>query len=859
MADKKNLLDIQELNLGKNEVSMSELEKLAEQGDQAAMHKLIKIYSPAPTMASNQPERNPTQAFKWVKKLGELGDWQARHWLANCYFIGEHVEKKDWDKAIALLEQNATEGDVLAWIRLAYYYSHGNGVEKDFSKAIEWLKKIVEFEDSSKISLNSPFQIKQAQGKPNDFCREFNYFYEEPRYKLADCYFQGGNGIEKNLIEAVEWLKKAIKCPGKPYDKNCRAELKLGECYLQGGYGLEQNFTKAVEWFEKAAGRLDSPILSIHGDRQQFTSNGNQLAQRKLGFYYLKDENYAEAVKWFEEAVYSQKMRYGILCGEEKEDNRAKTELGICYYHAKDYESASNTFNRLDLIWKMNDCFGQLWLAYFIYRKNKPAAEKISPFERLNYSGYPTATGVGKLSPSEREIEKQRYENVRSVRESENRIAELLHKAAFGLFFSDEETNSEYLDIVSFAFPDDVICFLEHQNSSPAKIILAFYYRYKNESQKFLDLLNQAAYENDIISKYQLGIHFKNSGPCEQALEYFNKVENTFETKYGEDIKNRLVHSAIKEISKIEQDVERLKYENRRLESEIKEKEALHKALYEKEKEMLSFFTHTMRNALATAPESLRQAIHLLGSEVYEKDTKHYQAINKIAALFSTLSLTDCLIDTFKQSISDPQEFKKSWQNDHIGEATPNWVIASALRQSLNRIIFMSDTSDLRKLLISPETALIKATRKSFIEEVLPLNVDIRGVDVFYKWTLKHIPAIEVSIADSDKLNFGVNQIRFSLLFAITSELILNALKYWNGENRIQISWQLAEHDNYVFSVKNHCKANATSNLAGTHKGLAFIKRLVELLGNQAQFACKSEEQLFTAELILNKALFEES
>lgn len=291
-------------------------------------------------------------------------------------------------------------------------------------------------------------------------------------------------------------------------------------------------------------------------------------------------------------------------------------------------------------------------------------------------------------------------------------------------------------------------------------------------------------------------------------------------------------------------------------EGEVYEK-TISKLLQEKEKEMIAFFTHTLRNAFATAPESLRQAIQLLGGDDYEKDTKHYQAINKIAALFSTLSLTDCLIDTFKQSISDPQEFRQSWQNDHTGEATPKWVIASALRQALNRIIFMSDTAELRKLLNNPETALIKATRKSFIEEVLPLNVDSHGVEVFYGWTLAHIPVVEVSIADSDTLNFGVNQIRFSLLFAITSELILNALKYWDGENRIQIAWQLTEQGSYVFSVKNHCKVNASSNLAGTHKGLAFINRLVELLGNQAQFVCKSEDQLFTAELILTRALFD--
>gem|GEM_PF-6090743 len=286
-----------------------------------------------------------------------------------------------------------------------------------------------------------------------------------------------------------------------------------------------------------------------------------------------------------------------------------------------------------------------------------------------------------------------------------------------------------------------------------------------------------------------------------------------------------------------------------------KQKENAYRAIHDKEIEMLSFFTHTMHNALATAPESLRQAIQLLGSDVYEKDTKHYQAINKIASLFSTLTLTDCLIDTFKQSVSDPQEFKQAWENDHTGDATPSWVIAAALRQSLNRIFFMSDASDLKKLLAHPEAAQIKATRKSFIDEVLPLNSDQQGVNRLYAWVNQHVQCIDVSISDTDGLKFGANKTRFSLLFAITSELILNALRYWDGEDKIQISWLLADTGHFVFSVKNHCKPNATSNLAGTHKGLAFIKRLIELLGTQARFDFKTEEGYFTAELALNKTL----
>ena len=348
----------------------------------------------------------------------------------------------------------------------------------------------------------------------------------------------------------------------------------------------------------------------------------------------------------------------------------------------------------------------------------------------------------------------------------------------------------------------------------------------------------------DILEK-ECPLKKNDEDPFEGFLEWLDKS--------SESLTDLLKASSLAAIDNDESS----KNSREKLKSEQEKNEALYKALHEKEKEMLSFFTHTMRNALATAPESLRQAIHLLGSDVYEKDTKHYQAINKIAALFSTLSLTDCLIDTFKQSISDPQEFKQSWQKDHTGEATPKWVIASALRQSLNRIIFMSDTTELRKLLNNPETVLIKATRKSFIEEVLPLNIDSQGVDLFYNWTRNHIPAIEVSITDFEELNFGANQVRFSLLFAITSELVLNTLKYWDGEDSIQISWRLGEQDKFVFLVKNHCKTNANSNLAGTHKGLAFIKRLVQLLGQQAQFDCKIEDQLFTAELILNKSLFD--
>ena len=104
MADTKKLLDFQTLNLGNNHMSIIELKKSAKQGDQHAIRQLIEHYLPIPTVSSSkEKDRDPNQALRWVKKLVELGDFEARHRLADCYFSGQYVDKADSEKAIDLL------------------------------------------------------------------------------------------------------------------------------------------------------------------------------------------------------------------------------------------------------------------------------------------------------------------------------------------------------------------------------------------------------------------------------------------------------------------------------------------------------------------------------------------------------------------------------------------------------------------------------------------------------------------------------------------------------------------------------------------------------------------------------------
>ena len=64
--------------------------------------------------------------------------------------------------------------------------------------------------------------------------------------KLADAYFLGSLGLEKNAMECVKWLRKAAA------QDFANAQLNLGNCYLKG-QGVEKDVTEAMKWYRKAA------------------------------------------------------------------------------------------------------------------------------------------------------------------------------------------------------------------------------------------------------------------------------------------------------------------------------------------------------------------------------------------------------------------------------------------------------------------------------------------------------------------------------------------------------------------------------------------------------------------------------
>ena len=153
---------------------------------------------------------------------------------------------------------------------------------------------------------------------------------------LGLCYYTG-DGVEKDLSEAVKWTRKAAE------QGNAKAQGDLGFCYYTGN-GVEKDLSEAVKWFQKAAeqGNADAQRLlglcyytgdGVEKDlseavkwTRKAAEQGNAKAQGDLGFCYYTgngvEKDLSEAVKWFQKAA-------------EQGNAEAQYLLGRCYYIGK--------------------------------------------------------------------------------------------------------------------------------------------------------------------------------------------------------------------------------------------------------------------------------------------------------------------------------------------------------------------------------------------------------------------------------------------------------------------------------------------------------------------------------------------
>lgn len=119
--------------------------------------------------------------------------------------------------------------------------------------------------------------------------------------QLAEMYYLGRGGVERNFSEAAVWYEKLAK------QGDARAQTSLGLMYARG-YGVPQSIEAAHRWWSFAAAQNDPG------------------AQYNLGVIYSRGEGIAadpaRAVHWFDQAA-------------QRGHIQAQRNLGMLYHEGK--------------------------------------------------------------------------------------------------------------------------------------------------------------------------------------------------------------------------------------------------------------------------------------------------------------------------------------------------------------------------------------------------------------------------------------------------------------------------------------------------------------------------------------------
>ena len=220
-----------------------------------------------------ETEKNRNLGLEWAKKAATNGHTISLQFLTNANSRNQPDEvwgitpdKQQWEKwsqlYVKTLEKKALEGDKSSPFQLFTIYNGQMGFERDNANAFKWVK----FGAENGIWV----------------CQKY----------LAHTYKNGNLDIEKNIVEAQKWYKKAIEGMIKDAENGVPgACLLLGNAYEMGN-GVEMNRDEAEKWKKKHFELIKAEAES-----------GNSYSQYMLVIYYSglmgKDHNDSiEAYKW---------------------------------------------------------------------------------------------------------------------------------------------------------------------------------------------------------------------------------------------------------------------------------------------------------------------------------------------------------------------------------------------------------------------------------------------------------------------------------------------------------------------------------------------------------------------------------
>ncbi|OZA29003.1 MAG: hypothetical protein B7X91_03455 [Hydrogenophilales bacterium 17-64-11] len=215
-------------------------------------------------------------------------------------FLGSYTASKHW-------LASAEKGDPLAQANVGDMYRRGDGVDKDFAKAYDWLKKSVaqgceqgEFALGNLLADMGSSAARKAMDQGNYILpTEVSDFYQESlrlilaaaekglsdaQHSLAIRIQLGLWGVEKDDKKAFWWHQKAAE------QGHSLAQWDLGRMLIEGS-GVEKSLADGYFWWSIAK-MPDEEFAKTEREkvRQQMTDSQIRIAESKLQAWREKEK-----------------------------------------------------------------------------------------------------------------------------------------------------------------------------------------------------------------------------------------------------------------------------------------------------------------------------------------------------------------------------------------------------------------------------------------------------------------------------------------------------------------------------------------------------------------------------------------
>ena len=174
---------------------------------------------------------NFSKILPTIEKLVDKNNPGSQHLLGYMYQHGEGVEK-DYEKAIHYYTLSANQGNSSAQYNLGNMYYFGQGVKKDYEKAIHYYTLSVN-QENSVAQNNLGYMYKYGTGVEQDYEKAIHYYTlsanqgnSSAQNNLGNMYYSG-QCVEQNYEKAIHYYTLSVNQGNSVASKNLEEIPKI--------------------------------------------------------------------------------------------------------------------------------------------------------------------------------------------------------------------------------------------------------------------------------------------------------------------------------------------------------------------------------------------------------------------------------------------------------------------------------------------------------------------------------------------------------------------------------------------------------------------------------------------------------